>query len=112
VNTNTVTFGSASKPTISGLKTVNSNALRLNCFPLFEIFWVYMSDNLIFKVEIHACNNPSRIFSKHCFNMKFQHCFNNYAKIERRLALHVMLVGNTIIVFLIFCTKLKKINET
>ena len=32
-----------------GLKyTVNSNAFRLNFFALFEICWVYMSDNLTF----------------------------------------------------------------
>jgi hypothetical protein len=27
--------------------------------------------NLHWLLEIHACNNPSPIFSKHCFNMKY-----------------------------------------
>ena len=37
----------ACKPNISALKRVNSNVFRLNFFALFEIFWVYMSANLM-----------------------------------------------------------------
>jgi hypothetical protein len=47
VNTNAVVFCTTCKPSISDLKTVNSNAFRLNFFALFEIFWVYTSANLI-----------------------------------------------------------------
>ena len=35
---------------------------------------------IYFKLEIHACNNRSPIFSKRCFNI-------NYAHTESRLAL-------------------------
>jgi hypothetical protein len=42
-------FCTACKPSISGLKTVKSNAFRLNFFARFEIFWAYMSANLICK---------------------------------------------------------------
>jgi hypothetical protein len=45
----TLRFCTACKPSISGLKTVNSNAFRWNFFALFEIFWLYVSANLICK---------------------------------------------------------------
>jgi hypothetical protein len=47
-------FCTACKQTISGLKTVNSNAFRLNFFVLFEIFWVYMRATLICNQTVTA----------------------------------------------------------
>jgi hypothetical protein len=35
-------------------KRVNSNAFQLNFLALFEIFWVYMSANLICKQTVMA----------------------------------------------------------
>ena len=46
-------FCTACKPSISGLKKVNWNAFRLNFFALFEIFWVYLSGNLICSVGLN-----------------------------------------------------------
>jgi hypothetical protein len=41
------TFCTACKPSISSLKTLNSNAFHLNIFAdLFEIFWVIFLDKL------------------------------------------------------------------
>jgi hypothetical protein len=45
-------------------------------------------------LEIHACNNPSPIFSKHCFNMKYSWLRQHWT--QARVARHVC-HGNTII---------------
>jgi hypothetical protein len=41
---------------------------------------IYM---LCMLLEIHACSNPSHVFSKHWFNMKY---YSNLSTLERRLA--------------------------
>jgi hypothetical protein len=49
-----LSFCTACKQTISGLKTVNSNAFRLSFLALFEIFWVYTSATSICKQTVTA----------------------------------------------------------
>jgi hypothetical protein len=61
----------ANQASRAGLKTINSNAFRLNFFALFEIFCVYMSANLICKQTVtvwceHMHINSASIISLQC----------------------------------------------